>query len=204
MITHRPIVLTVLAAMLLTIGCASKPQQTGFLSSYSNLEPNGPNGMRYLGPKLGQYSKFILDPVTVKFYDPESEGKISQEDIDHLKSFFHDQLQQDLSVSYTLVTEPGPGVARLRVAITDLKPGTPALNVLPQTKLTGLGLGAASAEAELVDSVTGEQLAAGIDSQTGSRLSFSGLSKWGDAEAVMKDWSKKIVAKIDAAHGSGT
>ena len=55
-------------------------------------------------------------------------------------------------------------------------------------------------EGEIVDSVTGVQVAAGIDSETGSRLSFSGLSKWGDAEAVMTDWAQKSTKRIQEAH----
>jgi hypothetical protein len=94
-------------------------------------------------------------------------------------------------------------VARLRVAITDLQPSNPALNVLPQTKLTGRGLGQASAEFEPVDSRTDEQISA-IDAQTGSPLSLSGLSKWGDVEAVMNDWAKRVAKRIEEAHGSPT
>ena len=73
--------------------------------------------------------------------------------------------------------------------------------MLPQTKLTGLGLGQASVEMEAVNSMTDVQLAAAIISQTGSRFSLSGLSKWGDVEAVMKDWAKRIWLRIDEAHG---
>jgi Protein of unknown function (DUF3313) len=202
MIKVKSILTAIAGCMLFSVGCASHAPQTGFLSSYQNLEANGSAGMKYVGPKLGQYSSFMLDPVEVHFYDGEAARNISNEDIARLESFFYDQVQQNLSASYPIVTTPGPGVGRIRIAITNLKPGTPALNVIPQTKLTGLGLGAASGEVEIIDSVSGEQIAAGIETQTGSRLSLSGLAKWGDAEAVMKDWSQRIVAAIVAAHGS--
>jgi hypothetical protein len=30
---------------------------------------------------------------------------------------------------------------------------------------------------------------------------LSGLSKWGDVEAVMKDWAKRIWLRVDETHG---
>jgi hypothetical protein len=182
-------------------GCAQKAQETGFLSSYANLEPVSDNLMRYIGPNVGQYSKFIIDPITVKFYDKETAEKVKPEDVKHLEEFLYAEILKDKPDRYQIVSEPGPGVARIRIAITNLKKSEPALNVLPQTKLTGIGLGQASVEMEGVDSVTGQQLAAAITSETGSRFSFSGLSAWGDVEAVMKDWAKRIWKRIDEAHG---
>jgi hypothetical protein len=157
--------------------------------------------MRYIGPQVGQYSKFILDPITVKLYDKETAEKVKPEDVAHLQEFLYTQILKDKPEQYQIVSTPGPGVARMRIAITNLEKSNPALNVLPQTKLTGAGLGQASAEFELLDSQTDAQLAAGIDSQTGSRFSLSGLSAWGDVEAVMKDWAKRIWVRVDEAHG---
>lgn len=193
------VVVICLAVML--GGCAKKAQTTGFLSTYKNLEPVSDNLMRYIGPSVGQYSKFIIEPITVKCYDKKTAESLKPEDVTHLEEFFYTEILKDKPERYEIVTTPGPAVAKMRVAITNLQKSTPALNVLPQTKLTGVGLGQASAEMELVDSQTGMQLAAAIASETGSRFSFSGLSKWGDVEAVMKDWAKKIWVRIDEAHG---
>jgi hypothetical protein len=152
---------------------------------------------------LGQYSKFIVDPVTAKCDDQNTENSLNPEDVQHLQQFYYAQMTKDLAdAGFQLVSDPGPGVARIRLAITHLKAATPALNILPQTKLTGIGLGVASSEAEIVDSVSGVQVAAAIDSEAGSRLAFSGLSNWGDAEAAITDWAKKITARIQADHGT--
>lgn len=185
-------------------GCAKKLQETGFLSSYKNLEPVEDNLMRYIGPEVGQYSKFIIDPITVKLYDEETAEKVTPEDVSHLEQFFYSELLKQKPERYEIVSQPGPGVARLRIALTNLEKSNPALNVLPQTKLTGAGLGQASVEMEVVDSQTDVQLAAAIASETGSRFSFSGLSKWGDVEAVMKDWVKRLWLRVDEAHGIET
>jgi len=186
-------------------GCAAAPQESGFLSTYKNLEPADGHLLRYVSSDaaVAKYQKLIVDPVTTKFYDPKSGDGIDPKDIERMEQSFYAELTKDLSANgFELVTDAGPGVGRIKVAITDLKPGTPALNIIPQTKMTGLGLGAVSAEMELVDSVSGEQVAAAIDSDTGSRLSLSGLSKWGDAEAVMNGWAKKLADRLKAARGA--
>jgi hypothetical protein len=190
----------ILGLALLAAGCAQTPQETGFLSTYANLQSVSSTRLNYVGPDVGNYSKFILNPVETEFYDQDQTQNIAPEDIDHLKQYMYEAIVKAMSDKYTLVSDPGPGVARIRIAITNLKASTPALNIIPQTKLTGLGLGQASVEAELVDSQSGQQLAAVIDSETGSRFSFSGLSKWGDVEAVMNDWAARWVSRLDEIH----
>ncbi len=55
-------------------------------------------------------------------------------------------------------------------------------------------------EAELLDSQTGAQIAAVVETQSGNRLSLDGVSKWGDTEAVMKDWAKRFRKRLDETH----
>ena len=66
-----------------------------------------------------------------------------------------------------IVSKPGAGVARVCIAITDIRPGSPALDVLPQTRMTGMGLGGASMEGEILDSRSNEQLGAVIHDADG-------------------------------------
>lgn len=198
----RSLLLSCFAMFLLgLVGCAAKPQQVGFLSTYRNLEPVSETRLVYIGADIKKYDKFILDPIRTVYYDEVVETKVSPEDAEHLKQFFYQALYNELSTNYQIVATPGPRVARIRIAVTNLKASTPALNVLPQTKLTGLGLGQASAEMEIVDSVSRQQLAAAIESQTGSVVSLSGLTKWGDVQEVIKDWAKRIRTRVDEAHG---
>ena len=185
-------------------GCASKPKEAGFLSTYANLQrvDGSETFLRYVAPntELRKYSAVLVDPIQTVFYDKSESKGIKPEDIQHLEQYLYGKLQKSLQdAGFKVVSDPGPDVLRLRVAITNLKPSTPALNILPQTKLTGLGLGQVSAEGELVDSQSGKQLAAAIQSDTGSRLSLSGLAKWGDVESVMDDWAKKLAKRLSDA-----
>lgn len=197
---------SIIVLAVLLCGCgASKVQHSGFLSTYDNLQPvqgQEETFLRYVAPDnvLAKYSSIIVDPVTVQFYDQDTAKSLKPEDLDHLKQFFYARLVEKLRMAnFNLVNTPGPGVARLRIAITNLKKSTPALNVLPQTKLTGIGLGQVTAEGEIVDSQTGQQLAAVIKSDTGNRFTFDGLSNWGDVEAVMTNWAQALANRLEAA-----
>ncbi len=188
---------------MMTIVCGCGPKKvasTGFLSDYSRLEPFSGTSMRYVDRvALGTYSSFIVDPVTSRIYG-EARAKISAEDLKDMTNYMHAAVVRELSGGYAVAYRPGPGVARIRVAITDLKKSNPVLNTIPQTKLAGVGLGGASMEAEMIDSQTGRQIGAAVESQLGERLSLAGMTTWGDAKQVMDNWAKRLKTRLDEAH----
>lgn len=188
---------------VLTSGCAARrAQRAGFLSDYSKLRPQSEVSYRYIAPdnRLGNYSKFIIEPVVFYLHvGSRSKGKLSKQDLSDLKNYMHAALVNAIKDRYEVVYRPGPGVARVRIALTDLKKAQILLNINPASKLLGAGLGGASLEAELVDSQTGEQIVALLESQLGDRLSLAGLSTWGDAKAVMDDWAQRFRQRLDEA-----
>ena len=187
-------------AMITQCGCESKQmEQTGFLSDYSRLEPVSDEMLRYFNPNLplSKYKRFIIDPVEIY----ASESKLTAEEKKELTSFMESQIRSSLGSKYPTTRSPGPGVGKIRVALTDIDKSSAVMNILPATKVAGTGLGGAAMEAELVDSVTGEQIGAIMEYQKGSRLSLEGLSKYGDAKAVMKGWAKRFRKRLDEAHG---
>jgi hypothetical protein len=56
-------------------------------------------------------------------------------------------------------------------------------------------------EAEIIDSVTNQQIAAVLRSSQGSRIPFSNLGDWTAAKGVMDEWAKNFQAKLEAMHG---
>lgn len=191
-------------------GCGpGQTERTGFLSNYSRLEAQSDVSYRYIAPDnlLGRYSRFIIDPVKIHFHTgskaekARAKGKLKEEDLTDLKNYMHDALVQAIEDRYEVVYHARPGVARLRTAITDLKKSGIVQNILPIGKVVGSGIGAATLEAELVDSQTGRQIGALVESQSGKRLSFDGYSTWGDAKAVMDRWAKRFRERLDEAHG---
>lgn len=192
------------ATSLLSAGCsAQKSVSVGFISDYSNLEPTGDKSMRYLAPDnaLAGYSSFIIDPVKIHFHAQAKGTDTPRADVENLAIYMRGALVDAIADKYKVVSRPGPGVARVRIALTDVKKSSPALNVLPQTKLVGMGLGGVAMEGEIVDTQTGRQLAALIESRLGERISLDGLSKWGDAKAVIDGWAERFRERLDEAHG---
>ncbi len=52
-------------------------------------------------------------------------------------------------------------------------------------------------EAEVVDSMTGEQIGAVVESKKGSRMPFANLGEWDAAKQVMDDWAKRFKKRLD-------
>jgi len=201
----KSIVKLTLASLIILAGCAApieEPERAGFLSDYSKLEMIDEGRINYIGNRLGEYDSFIVDPIVVLFRRDVEDREFSDEDIEQLNEFFVNELTEKLTKGngYSVVKEPGPGVARFRIGLTDVEKTIGVLNVAIYTKVTGLGLGGASAEGELVDSVTGEQLAAMVRWGTGSRVLRAGLTHMGDAKIAIEKWTKDLRELLDEQH----
>ena len=194
--------MTVMAIMMMVTLCGCEDEQqvkTGFLSDYSNLQVVSEDTLRYLpAKKLSGYSEFIIEPVVIRFH-ANSKAKLSEKDLAHLKQYMFTAVHNAVTDSHRVATRPGPGVATVRIAITDIKKSKTLQNLMPASKIAGTGLGGASIEAEVVDSQTGKQLVALVETQAGNRLSLDGLSTWGDTEAVMREWAKRFRIRLDGA-----
>lgn len=200
----KPALAVVLLATLGLSACAgiARPEQTGFISDYSKLEQVDNNTLLYSAGKFEQYSSFIVDPVELLIDPAEKELPFSAEELAELQTYLSDRLIRALSEDdgYPIVTQASPGTARIRFGITDVKETIGLLNIALVTKITGAGIGGASVEAEIVDSVTGEQLAAAVRWGGGSRILRAGITRMGDAKLAMNRWAKAIRKMIDEAH----
>ena len=194
-----------LTGVIVLAGCAApveEPERAGFLSDYSKLELVENDHLSYVGDRMGEYDRFIIDPIVVLFQrDPEN-PTFSDEQIEKLKAYVVRELTEQLTKDdgYSVVTEPGPGVARLHIGLTEVEETIGVLNLSIYTKITGLGLGGASAEGEMVDSVTGEQIAAMVRWGTGSRVLKAGLTPTGDAKIAIDKWAKHVRKLLDEHH----
>jgi hypothetical protein len=168
--------------------------KTGYLSDYSKLQSVSDSSYRYLDSSAtGKYKGFILDTVEVRLQPyskgaiAESEGKLTQQDINDIKTYFHSEIINAIDSSGCKIEyKPDEGIARIRIAITDLRPtriAAPAAHVI-----AGTGTGGAAIEAEILDSVSGKQVAAVVETQGGSRAPLSELNKWGGAKSAIDTW----------------
>jgi hypothetical protein len=170
-------------------GCDSSNNTftTGFLSDYSNLRPATGTSKRYLNPKFSvkDYTRFIVDPVEL-YLDDNTKAQVgSGDELANLKAYMHEAIINALEPRYAAIgTVPGPKTARIRIAITNVKKGSV------------LGLGGASIEAEFLDSQTGEQIAAFIESEQ-TRRAFGAFSSWDDSKAAMDDWAQRLYNRLE-------
>jgi len=197
-------------------GCAVKEMkmtESGFLSGYSGLvEDDELEGMRvYKNPEINiveRYSKILIAPVAFKLDPTVKEHEMKYKDREKISDYFHKKLAEGLIENYEIVDEPGEGVILFRAAITDVLPSKVYLNLHWSTMLISRGgIGGASLEAELVDSVTNERILAFVDAKKGKspikqpkhliKNYKSGLTKWGHTKEVLGNWAKIMVMNLD-------
>jgi hypothetical protein len=192
------------------------PSPTGFLGSdYSLLQPAAANpgqkaALAYTNPNanFASYSKLIIAPVT---YWGDNDSTLSADQQQILCNYFYTVLQKTFSANFTLVSDPGPGVAKLTAALTDASSAVPVLRtisvVVPQAHALNLikyGLtgtyafvGSATGEAKLTDSVSGQLLAAWADQQFGTAaVRNATVWQWGDAENAMDYWANGLDQRL--------
>ena len=199
------VVSLILCGALLS-GCQSKTAHSGFLGDYSELRPSSEykGTSEYKNPDLAlaDYDKFMIDPILVHFAPNAKGTAMDPAKVKKVTDYAGEQLREALSKRYQVVSAPGPGVLRLRIALTDIKKTIPAMNILPQTKLSGVGVGGASMEAEALDSQSGERVLAVVASGKGSFFAYkAGLESLGNAKEVIRKWAERFVERLDKAHG---
>ncbi len=197
-------------ASTLFVGCATvKNQPSGFLGDsrvYNAMQPDSEidDVMVFKSQPfpLAGYDSFIVPPVTVYLNEEGLERELEDEELRELAENFRKEIITNLGSRYQMVKTAAPRVAILRIAITDANPSIPLMNIHPGSLITGGGLGGASMEVDLIDSITGRRVAAIMASSKGKRYEYgSGLSKWGHTESVFQEWAKLLSERIEKSHG---
>ena len=172
---------------------------SGWMKNYDSLKYNEERNafMFFNEAKRGSYSKVILEEVVIYSKDGEAEGEIADQSSSYLEKGIADLLKsKGLAAS-----EPGPGVLRLKIAITAVEKSKEDLKAYNFVPVAAVFRGAQAAtgnvatyidamfEAEMVDSISGDRLAAivakGIEEtekRSGDELTFDDikptLDKW--------------------------
>lgn len=189
-------------ALVLTLlgGCATAPPEaTGFLGDGWQLKPDkyGKAGLLWAekpGFDWQRYRRVQLDPVLV-YYNPRAGSKaIQPDDLQKLAEYFREAVVTELADSHPVTKESGPDVLRIRAAITDVVPANPALNAATTlVAFVPLDLGGAAIEAEFIDSVSGERLAAMVERKKGSPTNLKGgFTELGHARTAFREWAMEL------------
>jgi hypothetical protein len=190
---HSSLATTIAVATLAIIlgglsACATAPQESsGFLKDYSQLktekDPLGFERRIWTSPKLTRekYQKVLVERVI--FYPaPQPSEKVSTGTLNEIRDYGEAALRKAIASVVPLVDAPGPGVIRLRLAVTaaevegaQFKPYQlipVALVITAATEAAGQGRRDVrlAVESELTDSVSGEPLARVVREAEGVRL----------------------------------
>ena len=202
------------------------PPPSGFLGKdYALLQAPAADSdqkaeLAYISPNgnFASYNKIMIAPVT---FWADDDSKVSAQDQQTLCDYFNNVLTETFSKNFTVVNEPGPGVAKLSVALSDASSAVPVLRtisvIVPQAHVINIikyGLtgtyafvGSATGEAKLTDSVSGTLLAAWSDKQFGTAaVRNATVWQWGDADNAMNYWANGLdekLASLGVQHSSG-
>lgn len=165
------------------------------------------------GVQWSRYDSVQLDSAGL--WLNENTQSLSAEDQQHLTDTLYGTLYRNLGAVFTVARQPGPNTLRLRVALTQAQGAKVAARVVttvvPQLRMAGaiVGLGgdtattvgSATVEMEILDSVTNERLAAGVDNRAGTKVLFvkRAYQTWGDVEAACDRWSSRIAWQLARA-----
>ena len=207
-------------SLITTIGCRSKVKQSGFLTDYPQFEkgPSGGADLVYFkeGVDFKSYDKIMMDQVEFYFSEDSKHKGMNADTINKLSDAFHKAMVKALKDEYPFVSEPWPGVLRVRVAITKVKSAIPVVASISTVMPIGLALstvkkgvtgthmnvGGATMEAEFLDAQTNDRVAVVIDERTGKKYKVQdGLTKWGYTKDVFNFWAKRLRKFLDEAHG---
>ena len=184
---------------------------------YSLLQP-GPEGgaqKRWLKPGVdfSKYNKLMVDSVVFYLAKNSDYKGIDPEVMKDLSDKFNKAMLDNLKDKYPIVAEPGPDVARVRFALTNLEQSNPVLSGVTSVIPIGLGIsavkkgatggwtgsGATGGAVMILDSTTNDVIAVAADEQ---RAGFSErFSKWGSAEEAFKFWAERLGKFMDEARG---
>ena len=203
--------------VLIIGGCASTYQarsvkESGFLDDYSMLKEGTWSQalLVYINPDANEickkYTKVLLEPVSIWVKDESSMKNVSEEDRQMLTDYLHDSLKEALSRDYIIVDRAGPGVLRVRAALTEAEGSWVVLDTITSIVPMALGLSTlkqltfgtasfvadASIELELEDSMGQMTLAAMVDRRAGGKGWSKKFNKWGKVEKAFDYWAEKV------------
>ena len=172
------------AGLLLTVGCstpqpgikkiAAGQEHSGFLKDYGDLKPNpdlDAEALTFVNrdaqKNLRAYLAIMVDPIDTYVSTDVDASKVSESSRQAVANYFRHALVKAVSHSFPVVDEPGPLVLRLRAALVGIDVGG-AVNAsdLPEGAKAlphAINIGKVAVEMELVDSETGERIAARVD-----------------------------------------
>ena len=163
--------------------------KSGIISDYARLKPSPefPGTLVWTSGKLGNYDKFIVDPVTIVPSESARGIPISAAEKQRLAAEFRYDLVDVLQATHKVVVTPMPRTARIKAGVTQVARST-------GTEMQWFRWeGGAAAEMEITDAMTGEPLASAIDSDVVKAREPSPVKDpYGDTKLVFRHWAARL------------
>jgi len=190
---------------------------SGFLKNYEQLKPNealGGNALTYAGTEarknLRSYFAIVVDPIEVYVATDTDASKVDEDARATLSNYFHHALLEAVSDAFPPVDKPGPLTLRLRAALVGVDVGGQVAAGDAPADATPLkqamNIGKVQVEMELVDSMTGERIAAMVDrsnlgagAEVGAK-DFTRVEKFAAAREAFDEWASRVREFLDSAH----
>jgi hypothetical protein len=216
---RRAHLLTATLLLLLALSaCATRrarqpADMSGFLDDYSLLREGGKGevALVYRNPDADwrAYDKVLLEPVTLWRSGRQSLDPLPEADLLRLIADLENAVRRRLGEQFTMVQEPGPGVMRIRFAITEARAADPVLDVLrgrggdataapdgPLHAETRRFIEAAVIEGEIRDAQTNMLLAEGVEHRR--RKNPPPIDTWAEVNRALDFWAARLVARLEA------
>ena len=202
------LILPILLLMSPIVESGEKEHYSGFLGDYSKLKKtkgaDGRKVARWEDPKLNRknYQKVMLEDVV--FYPaPKPSAQVNTALLKQIKDYLTNAMRKEIGQEIEIVNEPGPGVIRVRTAITGVsaeKKGFKAYEILP-IALIKSGVEAAAggrnmevfilAEVEVTDSQSGEVIGQAVRRNEAAELKNDEEKlKLKHVIPMLDDWAK--------------
>jgi len=172
--------LSLLLCALATVtgaGCRhAELTRSGFLSDYDglSLDLDERARMSYVAADVdwAGYTKAVIDPLEIRL-QATSNDTLEPVQEERLLGFYREAMVEDLQGRLQVTDVAGPGTLRVRAALTEAD----CINVAVNAAATffifwSVDFGGGTFEVEVVDSVSGRQLAAIINADKASAWSF--------------------------------
>lgn len=183
---------------------------SGFLRDYDSLKESKDTAGRtiraWVSPKLtpDNYNAIMLDPL-VFYPEPKPSKQVSADTLQQVLKYSNDALRASLAKRFNVVDRPGPGVLRIRAAISSIAAegeGLKPYQYVPIAFIATMASRAATGapqraailiEVEGTDSVSGQLLALRTKVGTGERLKDAGSK-----EVITLDNVKPLLDELAA------
>ena len=217
--------LSLLLSVIISLsGCAPKNEPlnfSGFLTDYTSLRPSpddsGAWSYRKPGVNFKEYTHIILDPLVIWPSQHSEYGGLDALTAWKLALGFQESMTRALAGGYVIVKDPGPGVLRLRAALTDVLLERPSVStpdqILPLAndllirageKIYGMNAleGEAAIEVEILDTQSQERLVAYMEKRMSPEILLTrDKDSLGPVLEIFDYWGKKLRQRLDEERG---